>query len=110
VKVNETIIDLLELTKEISHTLIINEVKNIELNNKLNKTARAYFTAGLQLFNHFIYFCHIINLLYIIETVFTPNGYIRTDRLLFLHHQLLFIYSRQIKISFIYRFIYSYIG
>ena len=103
-------INLLELTKEISHTLIINEVKSIELNNKLNKTARAYLTAGLQLFNYFICFYHITNLLYIIETAFTPNGYIRTDRLLFLHRQLFFIYSRQIKISLIYRFIYSYIG
>jgi hypothetical protein len=110
VKVSEAMIDLLELTGEISHTLIISEVKSIELSGKLNETARAYLTAGLQLLNHLVCPCHITNLLHIIETAFTPNSYIRTDRLLFLHCQLLLIYGRQTRVSLIYGLIYSYIG
>jgi len=47
VKVNEAMIDLLKLAGEINYTLIINKVKNIEFNNKLNETVRAYLTAGL---------------------------------------------------------------
>jgi len=103
-------IDLLELTGEISHTLTISEVKSIELSSKLNETARAHLTAGLQLLNHLVYPCHITNLLHIIETAFAPNSYIRTDRLLLPHCQLLLIYSRQTRVGLIYRLIYSYIG
>jgi hypothetical protein len=47
VKVNKTIVDLLELTREVGHTLIINKVKSVELNNKLDETTKAYFITSL---------------------------------------------------------------
>jgi hypothetical protein len=47
VKVSETIINLLKLTREISYTFIIDKVKSIKLYSKLNKLTRAYLIACL---------------------------------------------------------------
>ena len=45
VKVSETMIDLLKLTREIGHTFTIGKVESIELCSELNEPTRAHFTA-----------------------------------------------------------------